>query len=114
MPIPAAPIDPLVSMTSIVLRGCCAGGCDGRRFGPVPPTVALTEVGSTASASSPRMTSVAVTASSVTRRSLNDAGTSPRRHADGASDGQEAETAAVTAATDTACSACRATLIAHR
>ena len=48
-------------MTSIVVRGCCAAG-DTVTSAGLPPTVALTEAGSTASASSPRRTRVLVTA----------------------------------------------------
>ena len=74
VPIPVAPIEPLVSMTSIVLRGCCAAGCTATTAG-FPPMVTLTDAGSTATASSPRSTKVVLTASFVTRRSLKDAGT---------------------------------------
>ena len=71
--IPDAFIDPLVSMTSIVVR--CVSSARTVTLTACPPSVPETDAGSTTLALSPRMMSVPVTAVSLDLRSLSDAST---------------------------------------
>ena len=67
--IPSAPIDPLVSMTSIVVRGEPVAG-DSVTTADFPSTRAITWVVSIFAGSTPRMTSAPVTCPCALRRSL--------------------------------------------
>ena len=71
---PETPMEPLVSMTSIVVRGLDAAGwiVTGTLS---PATVAVTLFGSTTTALAPRRMRVPVTVVAVGRRSLSDART---------------------------------------
>ena len=66
---PAAPIDPLVSMTSIVLRGWVVAG-ESLTSADLPSTRAITWVVSIFVGSTPRMTSAPVTCPLALRTSL--------------------------------------------